>query len=252
MFKLELGETGQYASRGNVCIFVQDPGPLLNILPPPLSDVFDEICVVLVGSKDTPITTSMLERTPLLIRRQRIIDALIWLKDNNPLYADLDVADIRRNAATYPEHGVPIPEEIIFRAPSSSEGASYTTQANDEALCDKSRLPMQTRTVIDAESVDSTFQQSKLDALQVLNESKSSYDKRRKAASELVRQHNQAFIKFPSGSRPQGTRNNPLLFGQLWPTLFPYGVGMMENQEIAKSGEAPFRSIALRTHVAHL
>ncbi|KAJ3870706.1 hypothetical protein F5051DRAFT_314130, partial [Lentinula edodes] len=49
MFKLELGPSGQYASRGNVCIFPQDPGPLATCLPPPLSQLHDEICVILVG-----------------------------------------------------------------------------------------------------------------------------------------------------------------------------------------------------------
>ncbi|KAF8212166.1 hypothetical protein K438DRAFT_1957934 [Mycena galopus ATCC 62051] len=51
---------------------VKDPGPLLNILPPPLSDLFDEICVVLVGSKDTQVTASMLENTPLLTQYQSV------------------------------------------------------------------------------------------------------------------------------------------------------------------------------------
>ncbi|KAJ6510843.1 hypothetical protein C8R45DRAFT_814640 [Mycena sanguinolenta] len=85
MFKLEMGPTGQYASRGNVCIFVQDPGPLLSILPPPLTELFGETCVILVGSVDTPVTASMLENTPLLVRRKHIIDTLMWLKENNPL-----------------------------------------------------------------------------------------------------------------------------------------------------------------------
>jgi hypothetical protein len=31
MFKLELGPTGQYAFRSNVCIFPQDPSPLVRI-----------------------------------------------------------------------------------------------------------------------------------------------------------------------------------------------------------------------------
>ncbi|KAF8216693.1 hypothetical protein K438DRAFT_1953594 [Mycena galopus ATCC 62051] len=124
MFKLEIGPTGQYASRGNVCIFVQDPGPLTSILPPPLSQVFDKISVILVGSIDTPVSASMLEHTPLLVRRQRIVDALIWLKKYNPLYADLDPEAVRRNAAEYPEHGVPLPAESYFRVPASSEGSS--------------------------------------------------------------------------------------------------------------------------------
>ncbi|KAJ6473024.1 hypothetical protein C8R45DRAFT_754378, partial [Mycena sanguinolenta] len=107
MFKLEMGPTGQYASRENVCIFVQEPGPL-HILPPPISDLFGEISVVLVGSPDTPVTTSMLERSPLLVRRARIIHALLWLKEYNPLYADIDVRSIETNAAEYPEHGIPL------------------------------------------------------------------------------------------------------------------------------------------------
>ncbi|KAF8211021.1 hypothetical protein K438DRAFT_1444543, partial [Mycena galopus ATCC 62051] len=105
MFKLDMGATGQYASRGNACVFVQEPGPLLKILPPPLSDVFDEISVILVGSKDVPVTKRMLENTPLLVRRQRIVDALMWLKAHNPLYEDLDVDSVRASAAEYPEHG---------------------------------------------------------------------------------------------------------------------------------------------------
>ncbi|KAJ6487970.1 hypothetical protein C8R45DRAFT_762164, partial [Mycena sanguinolenta] len=105
MFKLEMGPTGQYASRGNVCIFVQEPGPLLQILPPPLSDLFGEISVVLVGSPETVVTSSMLEKSPLLVRRAKIVKALMWLKENNPLYSDIDQASIEANAAQYPEHG---------------------------------------------------------------------------------------------------------------------------------------------------
>ncbi|KAJ7368229.1 hypothetical protein DFH08DRAFT_670698, partial [Mycena albidolilacea] len=111
MFKLEMGPTGQYASRGNVCIFVQDPGPLLTILPPPIAELFDEVAVVLVGGKDAAITADMLKYTPLLVRRQRIIDALLWLKAHNPLYVDLDASAVQRNAAEYPEYGVPLPVE---------------------------------------------------------------------------------------------------------------------------------------------
>ncbi|KAJ7347069.1 hypothetical protein DFH08DRAFT_700028, partial [Mycena albidolilacea] len=109
MFKLEMGPTGQYASRGNVCIFIQDPGPLLTILPLPIAELFDEVAVVLVGGKAAAITANMLKYTPLLVRRQKIIDALLWLKAHNPLYADLDASAVRRNAAEYPEYGVPLP-----------------------------------------------------------------------------------------------------------------------------------------------
>ncbi|THU78920.1 hypothetical protein K435DRAFT_699072 [Dendrothele bispora CBS 962.96] len=86
MFKLELGPSGQYASRGNVCILPQDPSPLATSLPPPLSQLHDEICVILVGSPDIEVTIDILAKTPLLVRRNKIIEALKWLKLNNPLY----------------------------------------------------------------------------------------------------------------------------------------------------------------------
>ncbi|THU84322.1 hypothetical protein K435DRAFT_613976, partial [Dendrothele bispora CBS 962.96] len=86
MFKLELGPTGQYASCGNVCILPQDPSPLSTCLPPPLSQLHDEICVILVGSPDTEVTIDTLAKTPLLVRRSKIIEALTWLKLHNPLY----------------------------------------------------------------------------------------------------------------------------------------------------------------------
>ncbi|THU88716.1 hypothetical protein K435DRAFT_679291, partial [Dendrothele bispora CBS 962.96] len=128
MFKLELGPSGQYASRGNVCIFPQEPGPLATCLPPPLTELHDEICVILVGSPKTEVTIDKLTKTPLLIRRSRINEALKWLKLHNPLYSDLDLCAMESNAASYPEHGIPIPLQSIIRTNANSEGSSYTQQ----------------------------------------------------------------------------------------------------------------------------
>ncbi|KAI3998027.1 hypothetical protein K523DRAFT_219239, partial [Schizophyllum commune Tattone D] len=103
MFKLEAGPSGQSASRGNACIFAQDPSPLLTSLPPPLSVLADEICVVFVGSPNAEVTLETLRKTPLLVRRQRILDALRWLMANNPLYHDLCMEDVIENLEEYPE-----------------------------------------------------------------------------------------------------------------------------------------------------
>jgi hypothetical protein len=62
MFKLELGPSGQFSSRGNACIFAQDPSPLLTALPPPLSALRDEICVILVGSPNAEIQLTCFEK----------------------------------------------------------------------------------------------------------------------------------------------------------------------------------------------
>ncbi|KAJ3889852.1 hypothetical protein GG344DRAFT_50865, partial [Lentinula edodes] len=211
MFKLDLGPSGQFASKGNVCIFPQDPSPLSTCLPPSLSQLHDEICIILVGSPDTEISIDTLAKTPLLVRRSKIIAALQWLKLHNPLYADLDLDQVYTTAAQYPEYGIPIPLKSIIRTCSNSDGSSYTQQSNLESFNDNvTPFGMPSSTVIDADHIDSTYKMRKLNALQQLKEG------------------SQPFIKFPSGSIPLSTYNNPKLYGYLWPTLFPYGVGMME------------------------
>ncbi|KIK55939.1 hypothetical protein GYMLUDRAFT_174977, partial [Collybiopsis luxurians FD-317 M1] len=114
MFKLELGPTGQYASWGNVCILPHNPGPLLTCLPPPINNLCDEICIILVSSPDAEITLDTLSKTPLLVWRNHIIWALKWLIIYNPLYSDLNVNSIEANAAQYPDHGIPIPLQNII------------------------------------------------------------------------------------------------------------------------------------------
>ncbi|KIJ23210.1 hypothetical protein M422DRAFT_85886, partial [Sphaerobolus stellatus SS14] len=48
MIKLEKGPTGQFASKGNVCIFPQEPRSLESVLPPPLNILHDEIAIIFV------------------------------------------------------------------------------------------------------------------------------------------------------------------------------------------------------------
>ncbi|KAF9068048.1 hypothetical protein BDP27DRAFT_1224973, partial [Rhodocollybia butyracea] len=61
-----------------------------------------------------------------------------------------------------------------------------------------------------------------------------------------------SFIKYPSGSTPLPTRHSPDTYGHLWPTLFPYGVGMMENDDIHSNDSIGFKELPMRTHVSHL
>ncbi|KAJ7603499.1 hypothetical protein B0H17DRAFT_968634 [Mycena rosella] len=51
---------------------------------------------------------------------------------------------------------------------------------------------------------------------------------------------------------PLSTSKNPRVFGWLWPTLFPYGVGMVDNNIVRISPEFGFRELDTVTHVQHL
>ncbi|KAJ7253875.1 hypothetical protein C8J57DRAFT_1004135, partial [Mycena rebaudengoi] len=102
MYKVTLGPSGQFAARGNVCILPQDTTSVLSATPVPLFRLWDEICVILVGSPDTEVTHDMLKRTPLLVRREKIRTALFWLIDNNPLYTEIE------NLEEYPVYDCPL------------------------------------------------------------------------------------------------------------------------------------------------
>ncbi|KIJ47100.1 hypothetical protein M422DRAFT_81546, partial [Sphaerobolus stellatus SS14] len=85
-------EHGPLKSHGNVCIFSQEPRSLECVLPPPINVLCDEVAVILVASPGTIITDELLNGTPFLVRRSKILNALLWLKLNNPLYSDIEVS----------------------------------------------------------------------------------------------------------------------------------------------------------------
>ncbi|KAJ6477699.1 hypothetical protein C8R45DRAFT_833554, partial [Mycena sanguinolenta] len=104
MYKLALGPSGQLAARGNVCILPQDSASFMSAMPAPLSQLRDEIYVILVGSPDTEVTQDMLRKSPLLVRREKVKNALFWLIEHNPLYRGLDKHAIIENLDEYPAH----------------------------------------------------------------------------------------------------------------------------------------------------
>jgi hypothetical protein len=59
-------------------------------------------------------------------------------------------------------------------------------------------------------------------------------------------------MKFPSGNTPLSTSKNPRVFGWLWPTLFPYGVGMIDNNNVRISPDIPFHQVDTSPYVQHL
>ncbi|KAJ7020685.1 hypothetical protein C8F04DRAFT_974022 [Mycena alexandri] len=79
----------QRGVRGHIIVYPQRPSAIAKTLPPSLSDVTTPICVVFVGSK--PPTAEWLKDKvkPLTVRKERVMDALAWLKIHNHLYRDV-------------------------------------------------------------------------------------------------------------------------------------------------------------------
>ncbi|THV00038.1 hypothetical protein K435DRAFT_618458, partial [Dendrothele bispora CBS 962.96] len=84
------GKLEQRGTTSNVCIHPHEIKNIANRLPRPFDTLKDEIAVMIV-SNDTEVTVKAFKRTPFLVRRQKILDALIWLKANNRFYHDLEI-----------------------------------------------------------------------------------------------------------------------------------------------------------------
>jgi hypothetical protein len=139
----------------------------------------------------------------------------------------------------YPEDGpIPIPcMQTLATGTVNAEGSSYTSyseQANSEAFASEDStgtVPVTCVGMFDTNSVDSTYKGRKLDALR------------------KILKDNEPFVRISSGDEPQQTSYNPKIYGQLFPSLFPYGVGMFEDPSREDVG---FSSIDLKAHVRHL
>ncbi|KAJ7891182.1 hypothetical protein B0H13DRAFT_1625981, partial [Mycena leptocephala] len=74
---------------GHIIIYPQRPSAVARSLPPSITDIITPVCVIFVGSK--PPTEEWLKKkaTPLIVRKERVMNALAWLKVHNHLYRDV-------------------------------------------------------------------------------------------------------------------------------------------------------------------
>ena len=90
VIKLRCSGTGSTASyhqiRGHMVMLSQNPGPLLTILPSSNLAPHDVICIA-QASKRYHTTSDI--RLFGSVQRTRVLEALRWLKANNPLYKDI-------------------------------------------------------------------------------------------------------------------------------------------------------------------
>ncbi|KAM4064093.1 VrtJ [Hirsutella rhossiliensis] len=91
--------------KGHITVFPNNVQELATkVLPHPLLQALDEIHVSWQGAeKPAPCDLSGL----LSVRRQVVERALIWLKKNNPHYADIEIDRAEMDSWGTPSHGVP-------------------------------------------------------------------------------------------------------------------------------------------------
>ncbi|THU79556.1 hypothetical protein K435DRAFT_697541, partial [Dendrothele bispora CBS 962.96] len=210
------GPTDQRGTTSNVCIHPHEIKNIANRLPRPFDTLRDEIAVIIV-SNDNTVTTQTFKNTPFLVRRQKILEALIWLKANNRFYRDIE---IDMDAL----EGYPADEDLSARAPFNvhverpetavlNESTSYTGHSVGDATWSASSsgdIPVLSSGTFDIDHTDEGHDLRKIDALRRIK-------------------NGERFLKTSTSVDTINPREHPHVYAWLWPTLFPYGIGVFED-----------------------
>ncbi|KAJ7018893.1 hypothetical protein C8F04DRAFT_877553, partial [Mycena alexandri] len=209
----------QRGVRGHIIVYPQRPSAIAQSLPPSLTDVTTPICVVFVGSR--PPTAEWLKEKakPLIVRKERVLNALNWLKTHNHLYRDVLINSTELDAL--PQEAV-LPFHIQHVIPNT--GIDVTTsdyvpgsaepdvpQLSEILQPPPSHVPFQSVVVTD---VDGNAPSSEL----------------KSAALRHLRKPGSNYLELPHDPNPANEFTNPHLFPMMYPTLFPYGLGGLEDK----------------------
>ncbi|KAJ7509300.1 hypothetical protein B0H11DRAFT_1691836, partial [Mycena galericulata] len=226
--------TSQRGVRGHIIVYHQKPSAVATTLPPSLEDITTPICVIFVGSTPEWLRN---KASPLIARKEKVMNVLAWLKVHNHLYRDILVnstaLDALEDVAIPPFHiqhiipsaGIDATTSDYIPGPSQPVSNPAVPDIPDIRQPARSVVPFQTVVVAD---VDGNTPSHVL----------------RSAAISHMRKAGSNYVEIPHDRLPANEFNNPDLFPMIYPTLFPYGLGGFENNK----RRTPF---GFKTHVKH-
>jgi len=188
------------------CIMFSNPtAELYTVLPPSREELSEVLAFVFLGSARP--TEEDLQRTPMLVRRNHVAKALEWLKLNHVDYADLNISN--QNLDMYPVSGMPV--VIDYRKTNKDEGNKIPTAMSKfdtevEEGTTEGPCPFTVHGLTGEEYSTLSIAGLKIRALEHLDK-------------------NGISIGFRHEVQPQSMYNNPQAYPQMFPWLFPYGLG---------------------------
>lgn len=201
--------SGRQKMKGNVIAFANPTPKIYSILPPPLDELDQLLAVVFVGP--TRPTDEELRRTPLLVRRNSVAIALRWLKLNHTDYHDIDISE--NNLNEYPSNDIPL--TFIYSYATTNKGPENTSvhDTDEDDGIDEGDCPFIVHGLLGNDIKNKSYKVLTTMALQRLKE----------GGKVLAIGHN---------STPESIFSNPTLYPQMFPWLFPYGKGGIQNENI--------------------
>ena len=215
----------QRGMRGHIIVFPQEPEQVLNILPPSVDEIVTLVCVIFISSSIPSKEWLRRHAQPLMICKEKVFMALVWLCMHNPFYSDITVNRVVLENLD-DQDILPVHIEVV---PPSIGRDSLT-----------SRYDGVTDNVLPYTENESSFE-----SVVVTNvEPNAPSHVLRAVAMEHVARAGKGYIQIPHGAKPVGDINNPSFFPLTYPTLFPYGLGAPEENHRV-------RRVLLQKHIKH-
>ena len=198
--------SGMHKMRANVISFANPTPQICNVLPPPVEEL-DEVLAFIYTGPCKP-TKSDFERIPLLVRHNKVGAALEWLKLNHMDYLDLEIS--YKNLQRYPEDVPPVVVDYKQSFENKDPENTAVNDMEDETGVQFGSCPFVVHGVTGEEYSNKSLKALKAIALKHLND----------GGKVLAIGH---------AEHPESIYNNPQLYPQMMPWLFPYGLGGIGN-----------------------
>ncbi|EKM74059.1 hypothetical protein AGABI1DRAFT_48663, partial [Agaricus bisporus var. burnettii JB137-S8] len=189
-------------------IMFQSPTAQVYTVLPPSRETLSEVLAYVFIEHAKP-TVEDFKKTPMLVRKRKIREALEWLKLNHIDYVDLKISETNLNI--YPDEGLPV---VVEHCPfDGSINPLATSLAGEEALDSTDGCRFAVHGLTGHEYSELSLQALKAKALYHLHE----------GGSVLGVGH---------GEQPESIFANPQLYPQMFPCLFPFGYGGLGNSRM--------------------
>jgi Helitron helicase-like domain at N-terminus len=221
--------SGMTKMTANAVTFENPMPKIYQALPPPLEEL-DQVLAFIYTGPCKP-TLEDLKRTPLLVRRNRVAMALEWLKLNHKDYYDLEIS--YENLMQYPEEGSPV---VVTYKSAFENKLPEATSLHDNEEEDG------------VEDGDCPFVVHGLTGEQL----GSMKDMKTLVARALkhLNEDGGKVLAIGHETEPQSIFHNPKLYPQMFPWLFPYGLGGIgsTSKQMTRMGEAMHKRRLLMYH----
>ncbi|KAH7930556.1 hypothetical protein BV22DRAFT_1000478 [Leucogyrophana mollusca] len=199
------------------------------LLPQPAAVLASVLAITYVGTKKLPKTWL---KSTFRVRRRVVYEALIWLKKNNPIFADIEISGERLNGL--PEDDVPDEITSVMHQEMAEgvnqEGEGYVPETAEEPTSED--LDDEGADVIPLKFLgitDTNLNKVPLDDL--MKYALTNMDDESKEGGYVVRHSRLPVSDFGKWQADDGSNGTALQVNPLaaaYPKLFPYGVGGIE------------------------